>query len=183
MDALRKKFSSLFNRSMPLGDQPVRVCEEPKTTDVAQLMQLQQQQQQQQQSQAQQSADEADLREIPNVQLQSQPKQLQLHTTEVTLDLNRALHNDHNERIIPPINYKMEFINFIEHNAPQGFAQKLNDMLPYLGLSFISWPTYWLWRSFRWHEKRRSERIALYIQRTFQHAKLMQLAILATGLF
>ncbi|XP_016964916.1 uncharacterized protein LOC108034507 [Drosophila biarmipes] len=81
-----------------------------------------------------------------------------------------------------PINYELEFVDFVERNAPKGFSKKIMDMLPYLQASFLSWPAFWLWRGYNWQSKRKTERIGLYIQRTYQQAKLMQLAILATGL-
>ncbi|XP_051860650.1 uncharacterized protein LOC127565565 [Drosophila albomicans] len=81
----------------------------------------------------------------------------------------------------PSINYQVEFLNFIERNTPSGFANKFQHLVPYLALGFVTWPSYWLWRGYQWESRRRTERIGLYIQRTFQHAKLMQVAILTVG--
>ncbi|XP_033241119.1 uncharacterized protein [Drosophila pseudoobscura] len=81
-----------------------------------------------------------------------------------------------------PIDYQLEFVNFVERNSPRGFPQKLNDMLPYLGTGFVAWPSFWMWRGYQWQQKRNTERIVFYIQRTYQQAKLLQVAILATGL-
>ncbi|KAH8365974.1 hypothetical protein KR093_007771 [Drosophila rubida] len=83
----------------------------------------------------------------------------------------------------PSINYEVEFLNFIERNAPPGFTPKFQSLFPYLTLGFFTWPSYWLWRGYQWQSRRRTERIGVYIQRTFQHAKLMQVAILAVGFF
>ncbi|KAH8350004.1 hypothetical protein KR084_011199 [Drosophila pseudotakahashii] len=82
----------------------------------------------------------------------------------------------------PALNYELEFVDFVDRNAPKGLSKKIMDMLPYLQVSFLSWPAFWIWRGYNWQSKRNTERIALYIQRTYQQAKLMQFAILATGL-
>ncbi|XP_039485380.1 uncharacterized protein LOC120447840 [Drosophila santomea] len=87
------------------------------------------------------------------------------------------------EQTTPTINYELEFVDFVDRNAPQGLSKKLMDILPYLKVSFLSWPAFWLWRGYNWQSKRKTERISFYIQRTYQQARLMQLAILATGLF
>ncbi|EDV50302.2 uncharacterized protein LOC6546523 [Drosophila erecta] len=87
------------------------------------------------------------------------------------------------EQRTPPINYELEFVNFLDRNAPQGLSKKIMDIMPYLEVSFLSWPAFWIWRGYNWQSKRKTERIGFYIQKTYQQAKLMQLAILATGLF
>ncbi|XP_017057731.1 uncharacterized protein LOC108099007 [Drosophila ficusphila] len=86
------------------------------------------------------------------------------------------------EQKSPSINYEFEFVDFVDRNAPRGMSKKLLEMLPYLEVSFLSWPAFWFWRGYNWHAQRKTERIAIYIQRTYQQAKLMQLAILAAGL-
>ncbi|XP_017070786.1 uncharacterized protein LOC108107692 [Drosophila eugracilis] len=86
------------------------------------------------------------------------------------------------EQTLPPINYEMEFVDFVDRNAPKGMSKKIMEMLPYLQVSFLSWPAFWFWRGYNWQYKRRTERIGFYIQRTYQQAKLMQLAIIAAGL-
>ncbi|KMY97115.1 uncharacterized protein LOC6736490 [Drosophila simulans] len=87
------------------------------------------------------------------------------------------------EQTAPHLNYELEFVNFVDRNAPQGLSKKLMDIMPYLEVSFLSWPAFWIWRGYNWQSARKTERIAFYIQRTYQQAKLMQLAILTTGLF
>ncbi|EDV38697.2 uncharacterized protein Dana_GF24865 [Drosophila ananassae] len=80
------------------------------------------------------------------------------------------------------IDYEMEFINFVDRNAPKGFSKRFMEVLPYLELSFLSWPTFWAWRGYNWQFKRNSEKLGVYIHRTYQQAKAMQFCILATGL-
>ncbi|XP_030386015.1 uncharacterized protein LOC115632878 isoform X2 [Scaptodrosophila lebanonensis] len=82
----------------------------------------------------------------------------------------------------PAMNYELQFVDFMNRNGPQGFAQKLHTMLPFLGVSFIAWPTFWLYRGYSWQQYRSIERIEAYIHRTFQHAKFMQVAIITAGL-
>ncbi|KAH8296571.1 hypothetical protein KR054_008069, partial [Drosophila jambulina] len=79
--------------------------------------------------------------------------------------------------------YELEFVDFLDRNAPKGLSKKIMDMLPYLQLSLLSWPAYWVYRGYNWQHRRNTERISVYIQRTYQQAKLMQVAILATGAF
>ncbi|KAH8373926.1 hypothetical protein KR200_000522, partial [Drosophila serrata] len=80
-------------------------------------------------------------------------------------------------------NYQLEFVDFLDRHSPKGLSKKFMDMLPYLEISFLSWPAYWIYRGFNWQNKRNTERISVYIQRTYQQAKFMQVAILATGAF
>ncbi|KAH8262038.1 hypothetical protein KR038_008024 [Drosophila bunnanda] len=79
--------------------------------------------------------------------------------------------------------YQMEFVDFLDRNSPKGLSKKFMDMLPYMEISFLSWPAYWIYRGYNWQHSRNTERISVYIQRTYQQAKFMQVAILATGAF
>ncbi|KAH8379573.1 hypothetical protein KR009_005781, partial [Drosophila setifemur] len=63
------------------------------------------------------------------------------------------------------IDYEMEFIDFMNRNAPKGFSKRFMDMLPYLELSLLTWPTYWLWRGYNWQSKRNTEQLGVYIQK------------------
>ncbi|EDW78810.1 uncharacterized protein Dwil_GK12511 [Drosophila willistoni] len=112
--------------------------------------------------------------EIPDAQLKIE--------SEIEMPLPNAKVPKYREEQPVLIDYNKEFVKFIDQHTPKGFSQKLEEMVPYLGASFISWPTYWLYRGIHWQQKRNTERIGLYIQRTFQHAKMLQLVILATGL-
>ncbi|KAH8235048.1 hypothetical protein KR032_008090, partial [Drosophila birchii] len=96
-------------------------------------------------------------------------------------DLNiKTFNGDHN---LANFDYEVEFVEFLDRNTPKGLSKKFMDMLPYLEISFLSWPAYWIYRGYNWQYKRNTERISVYIQRTYQQAKLMQVAILATGAF
>ncbi|XP_017108574.3 uncharacterized protein [Drosophila bipectinata] len=95
---------------------------------------------------------------------------------------DRQLKEEQQKKAPLDIDYQMEFINFVDRNAPKGFSKRFMEVLPYLELSFLSWPTFWLWRGYNWQFKRNSEKLGVYIHRTYQQAKAMQFCILATGL-
>lgn len=61
--------------------------------------------------------------------------------------------------------YQLEFVDFVDRNAPKGLSKKLVDLFPYLEVSFISWPAYWFYRGYNWQYRRNTERIGVYIQR------------------
>jgi len=69
------------------------------------------------------------------------------------------------EQTAPALNYELEFVDFVDRNAPQGLSKKIIDILPYLEVSFLSWPAFWIWRGYNWQSARKTERIAFYIQR------------------
>lgn len=78
----------------------------------------------------------------------------------------RQLKEEEDKRRAPlDIDYEMEFINFVDRNAPKGFSRRLMEVLPYLELSFLSWPTFWAWRGYNWQFKRNSEKLGVYIHR------------------
>ncbi|EDV95534.1 GH15759 [Drosophila grimshawi] len=147
--------------------------EEPSSNDVVDLMQ-------QQQVQGQPQGHGPGLGQVQQLEQQMEtPRLYQLATSDQPVESGPQRFV---EDRIANVDYHTEFTNFINRNAPQGFAPKLHNMLPYLGISFVAWPSYWIWRGIHWQTRRRSERIGLYIHRTFQHAKLMQVVILGIGL-
>ncbi|XP_034483230.1 uncharacterized protein LOC117788553 [Drosophila innubila] len=175
MDSLRKTFNTLFSRNNATAEDN----EELNPQEMLDLMQQQQQRQ---------STDEDDNQNDNNA---SSSSRYNVTTSDPPADtgpmLTMPVQLPANAMFIgetgPSINYHVEFLNFIDRNAPQGFSQKFENLLPYLALGLVTWPSYWLWRGYQWQTRRRTERIGLYIQRTFQHAKLMQLAILTVGFF
>ncbi|XP_064539400.1 uncharacterized protein LOC135429124 [Drosophila montana] len=187
MEKLREKLGQLFTRKYsvdrPMVDENEEVSEELKTKDVVDLMQQQHQQQQDQEEKPKSSSHkqpDSERESHYDNQRQNKPSPYPLSTAD--LPVEAGPHNNYMNNIDPSISYNMQFVDFIDRNAPPGFAQKLESMWPYLGLSFVTWPSYWVWRGYQWQTKRRTERIGMYIQRTFQHAKLMQVAILSLGL-
>ncbi|EDW17633.1 uncharacterized protein LOC6581427 [Drosophila mojavensis] len=191
MDTIRESLGRLFTRSYAADTTGGRhtaeaIEEELKRKDVLDLMQQQHQQDQQQDQDQEQKGKQQPQDTKPRIipKGEADTRNVRTNVYEVTTanlpakrDLARSLMAEP-----APINYEMEFVDFINRNTPPGFGNKLQQMLPYLGVSFIAWPTYWMWRGFHWQSRRGSERIGMYIQRTFQHAKLMQVAILSLGL-
>ncbi|XP_017011603.2 uncharacterized protein [Drosophila takahashii] len=163
MDTLRQKISELFNNSSTATQEVILTPknvetpeEEAKTSDVSN---------QETGKPDDQSPSDTSTEPITSGDLPTPDLKLQKFTQQKA----------------PPLNYELEFVDFVDRNAPKGFSKKIMDMLPYLQVSFLSWPAFWIWRGYNWQSKRKTERIALYIQRTYQQAKLMQFAILATG--
>uniref|UniRef100_A0A6P4G0E4 Uncharacterized protein LOC108052883 n=1 Tax=Drosophila rhopaloa TaxID=1041015 RepID=A0A6P4G0E4_DRORH len=164
MDTLRQKISEQFNNSIPTIDEVLespKYVENPEATETS-------------------SNDTKETSNQETGKLENTPS----NTTEpiTSGDIPVPDTKLQNFKRQPPINYELEFVDFMDRNAPKGLSKKLMDMLPYLKMSFLSWPAFWFWRGYNWHSQRKTERIGLYIQRTYQQAKLMQLAILATGL-
>ncbi|EDW57104.1 uncharacterized protein [Drosophila virilis] len=182
MEKLREKLGQLFTRKYsvdkPMVDEDEEESEELQTKDVVDLMQQQHQQEEKPKTSQKQPKSERESH-YDNYK-QKKPSPYPLTTADLPVEAEPIA--NYMDNIDPGINYEMEFVDFIDRNAPQGFGQKLESMLPYLGLSFVTWPGYWVWRGYQWQTKRRTERIGMYIQRTFQHAKLMQVAILSLGL-
>jgi len=150
MDTLRKTFTTLFTRNTSTAEDN----EGLNTQEMLDLMQ------QQQDEQNQNDNDNASSR-------------FNLTTSDPPADTSPSLSMPGqmpvNPMFIgdtgPAINYRLEFLNFIDRNGPQGFSQKFQNLLPYLALGFVTWPSYWLYRGYHWQTRRRTERIALYIQR------------------
>ncbi|XP_052847500.1 uncharacterized protein LOC128259252 [Drosophila gunungcola] len=156
MDTLRQKISELFNNAIPTMDEVVQSPKHLENPEAVEIL-----------------ANEE--KETPNQETGK------LETTEPITSGDIPV-PDTKLQNFKTTNYELEFVDFVDRNAPKGLSKKLMEMLPYLKISFLSWPAFWFWRGYNWQSKRKTERIGLYIQRTYQQAKLMQLAILATGL-
>ncbi|KAM8710334.1 hypothetical protein ACLKA7_017033 [Drosophila subpalustris] len=181
MDSLRKAFTTLFSRNTT-----ATVEENNEELNPQEMLDLMQQQQQRH------STEDEDNNQSENSGSSSSSNKYNVTTSDPPADTGPMLAMPvrlpgSNAMLIgetgPSIDYHVELLNFIDRNAPQGLSQKFENLLPYLALGFVTWPSYWLWRGYQWQARRRTERIGLYIQRTFQHAKLMQLAILTVGFF
>lgn len=173
MDTLRKTFTTLFTRN-------TSTAEDNEGLNTQEMLDLMQQQQERQANNEQNQDDNDNASSRFNLTTSDPP-------ADTSPSLSMPGQMPVNPMYIgdtgPAINYRLEFLNFIDRNGPQGFSQKFQNLLPYLALGFVTWPSYWLYRGYHWQTRRRTERIGLYIQRTFQHAKLMQLTILAVGFF
>ncbi|XP_030386016.1 uncharacterized protein LOC115632878 isoform X3 [Scaptodrosophila lebanonensis] len=63
------------------------------------------------------------------------------------------------------------------------FGKTLDAVSPYLLASLGVWPGYWLYRGLDYHSHRAHIPLPMYIRQTFFQAKLLQLAIILTGIF
>lgn len=173
MEKLREKLGQLFTRKYsvdkPMVDEDEEASEELQTKDVVDLMQQQQQQQDQQKEKPKTSQKKPDSERESHYDNYKQKKPSAYPLTTADLPVEAEPIANYIDNIDSGINYEMEFVDFIDRNAPQGFGQKLESMLPYLGLSFVTWPGYWVWRGYQWQTKRRTERIGMYIQRVGPH--------------
>ncbi|XP_022212283.2 uncharacterized protein LOC111067501 isoform X1 [Drosophila obscura] len=179
MEALRKRISGLFFKAEPSNP------EEPNPKEILEFVEKQQREEREK------SLDETgfamdQIKSLPNRETPRdslEPLASEENPSEEGFHLGRFLWpREPRASSSDAIDYNLEFVHFVEKNSPKGFPQKLNDMLPYMGAGFVAWPSYWMWRGFQWQHKKQTERIGFYIQRTYQQAKLIQVAILATGL-
>jgi len=138
MDTLRQKFSELFNSSVTTKDEEGKLGE-ATTSEVS--------------NQETEKPDD------------SSPSDTTEPITSADLPTPDLKLQKFKKQTYQPINYELEFVDFVERNAPKGFSKKIMDMMPYLQVSFLSWPAFWFWRGYNWQSKRKTERIGLYIQR------------------
>lgn len=175
MDKIRDTFGRFFSKNSdqaPGQHTAEAIEEELKRKDVIDLMQQQRHQDHKQDDEQNKKHKSQDGKKPPTLKpkddmLKDDVKASQANIYEIATTNLSEQHefasSDTSQQAT--IDYEMEFVDFINRNTPPGFGIKLQKMMPYLGASFVAWPSYWMWRGFNWQTRRRTERIGMYIQR------------------